>query len=212
MTRIFFFLLAVGMTFTACQSDTNNNDTTTVPKAEPSEAPAKSMTKAAENTARPSTTDRLLKLANGNAEATKAAETIGSLIGSNMISAIDFKNGLLTLNYFESADDYNAIVANKSQKMNEGTFAQYWNTGSRAEKTFCSAAAEVLRKHDSVTSVKVVLPIGKQQMKGQIDRAGLSEVTGKSWKELVADWDVQFTNGIVRIPEGRAKFMKAFMD
>jgi hypothetical protein len=153
-----------------------------------------------------------LKSANGNAEVAKVAEGISSVIGSNMISTIDFSNGQLTLNYFGSADDYNTALANEKQKMNAGSFEQYWNTGSRAEKTFCSAAGEVLKNHEFVKSVKVVLPTGKQSMNGMVDRDGLSKITGKSWKELVADWDVQFTNGIVRIPAGRAKFMKAFMD
>ncbi|MFT4663147.1 MAG: hypothetical protein ACI8YQ_003106 [Polaribacter sp.] len=204
MTRILFFSLLIGLFFSACQSGTNNNEATTSATVEANKASDKSN--------QSSTAERLLKSANGNAEVAKVAEGISSVIGSNMISTIDFSNGQLTLNYFGSADDYNTALANEKQKMNAGSFEQYWNTGSRAEKTFCSAAGEVLKNHEFVKSVKVVLPTGKQSMNGMVDRDGLSKITGKSWKELVADWDVQFTNGIVRIPAGRAKFMKAFMD
>ncbi len=206
MTRIIFLFLFIGLVFTACQSDTANNNPTTLTNEESDKT---AETETASSSYSP-TYERLLKITNGNKETIKIAEVISPLIGSNMVSAINFNKGQVSLKYFESADAYNAQTSKTRKNMDAGSFEQYWKTGSRAEKTFSLAAAEILKKCEFVQSVNVILPTGKETLIGLIDREGLSKITGQPWNVLLSKWDIYYRNGIVRQPAGRAKFIDTF--
>ena len=217
MTRIFIFTLVLSL-FIGCQPDSSQNassnsdmSATQTPSNETKVVDGITITKAMEDPSQvpppPGLSERLLKGKENNSQIQQIVHRLENTMSSNMLESVDFKDGQVRLKYFKDADSFNLASGNR-KALNNKFFKNYWSAGARAQKVISQIPAELLKDFDFVNSVKVSLPIGNEVLKTQINREALSKLTGYSWSELKSDWTKLYINNIVRIPEGREKFMK----
>jgi hypothetical protein len=198
MIRFFFLVLFTAALFTACQSgDANSDKAAAATPAEPTPEELQM------------TSDRLVS-SNSNAQTKAIADSLNNMLASSMLESVVFDNGIATIKYFDSATAFNQRFNKNRQTQSDDSFKQFWANGGRAEKVASMVPAEILRHFDYVQTVRVQLPTGEKTIAIVVTREELSKLVGRPWNEIVANWDVEYTNTIVRIPEGRAQFMKAF--
>jgi hypothetical protein len=200
MTRLLFLVLMTATFFTACQSGETNTDGASL--TDSGKAPAELTLEEMQMTS-----DRLVS-SNSNAQTKAIADSLNNMIASSMLESVAFDNGILTVKYFDSADAFNKTFKANRQTQSVESFKQFWANGGRAEKVASMVPAEILRKFDYVQTVRASLPTGDNNISIVVTRDMLSKLIGKPWNEITANWDVEYTNTIVRIPEGRAKFLK----
>lgn len=133
---------------------------------------------------------------------------VSGLRGGGSIKKAELKDGIVTIEYVESFEEYKNLQPQSSVTKEE--LDSYWDSGDAILKAINDGGVRLMRKIDEIKEIHIKIPFKDKIYSVNIKRDDLENFLGCKMDEIIENWDSLFSNPYVYSKDGRQEFFKVF--